>query len=105
MGSHPSRGKRLTVLIDSQSWVEFFAGTKIGEKVKAYVTDADQEIVISSITLAEIYRLALDRFDEQTAEKRRGDNDVRMLPNPCGRRARSPGSKAQAERWGVWETH
>jgi predicted nucleic acid-binding protein len=61
----------LIVLIDSWAWVEFFAGTEIGEKVKFYVMNEDQEIVISSINLAEIYRLALDRFDEQTAEKRR----------------------------------
>jgi hypothetical protein len=33
--------------------------------------DEDQEIIISSINLAEIYRIAIDRFDEQTAEKRR----------------------------------
>jgi len=33
--------------------------------------DENQEIIISSINLAEIYRIALDRFDEQTAEKRR----------------------------------
>jgi predicted nucleic acid-binding protein len=51
--------------------MEFFAGSKTGETVKTYVMDEDQAIIISSITLAEIYRIALDRFDEQTAEKRR----------------------------------
>jgi predicted nucleic acid-binding protein len=61
----------LIVLIDSWAWLEFFAGSKIGEAVKTYVMDEDQEIIISSINLAEIYRIALDRFDEQTAEKRR----------------------------------
>jgi len=61
----------LIVLIDSWSWVEFFAGSKTGESVKSYVMDENQEIIISSINLAEIYRIALDRFDEKMAEKRR----------------------------------
>ncbi len=61
----------MIVLIDSWGWVEFFAGTKNGESVKAYVMDENQEIIISSINLAEIYRIALDRFDEKAAEKRR----------------------------------
>ena len=61
----------MIVLIDSWAWVEFFAGTRIGERVRTFVMDEDQVIIISSINLAEIYRLALDRFDEQTAEKRR----------------------------------
>jgi len=61
----------LTVLIDSWAWVEFFRGSKKGEEIKPYVTDENQDIIISSINLAEIYRLALGRFDEQTAEKRR----------------------------------
>jgi predicted nucleic acid-binding protein len=51
--------------------VEFFAGSKTGESVKSYVMDENQEIIISSINLAEIYRIALDRFDEKMAEKRR----------------------------------
>ena len=61
----------MIVLIDSWSWVEFFAGSKTGESVKSYVMDENQEIIISSINLAEIYRIALDRFDEKMAEKRR----------------------------------
>lgn len=61
----------MIVLIDSWAWVEFFAGSKTGELVKVYVMDENQEIIISSINLAEIYRIALDRFDEKTAEKRR----------------------------------
>jgi predicted nucleic acid-binding protein len=61
----------LIVLIDSWAWVEFFAGSKTGETVKTYVMDEDQDVIISSINLGEIYRITLDRFDEQTAEKRR----------------------------------
>jgi predicted nucleic acid-binding protein len=92
----------LTVLIDSWAWVEFFAGTEIGEKVKAYVMDADQEIVISSINLAEIYRLALARFDEQTAEKRRRAMISRCYLVPVDEEIAVRGAKLRHEReWGL----
>lgn len=92
----------MTVLIDSWAWVEFFAGTKIGEKVKAYVMDADQEIVISSINLAEIYRLALDRFDEQTAEKRRRAMISRCYLIPVDEEIAVRGARFRHERdWGL----
>ncbi len=85
-------------MIDSWAWVEFFAGTKIGEKVKAYVMGADQEIVISSINLAEIYRLALDRFDEQTAEKRRRTMISRCYLIPVDEEIAVLGAKLRHER-------
>ncbi|VVB62975.1 Uncharacterised protein [uncultured archaeon] len=62
----------MIALIDSWAWLEFFAGSKTGEMVKTYLMDEDQEIIKSIINLAEIYSTALDRFDEQPAEKRRG---------------------------------
>jgi len=101
-GSRHSRGKRLTVLIDSWAWVEFFAGSKIGEVVKTYVMDEDQEIIISSINLAEIYRLALDRFDEKTAEKRRRAMISRCYLIPVDEEIAIKGAKFRHERdWGV----
>lgn len=61
----------MIVLIDSRAWVDFFEGSKSGAQVREYVMDEDLEIIVSSINLAEIYRIALDRFDEAAAEKRR----------------------------------
>lgn len=69
---------KLTVLIDSWAWIEFYAGSEAGEKVKAYVMDEDQDIIISTINLAEIYQVALRSFDEKTADARR-----RALKNRC----------------------
>lgn len=45
--------------------MEFFAGTEIGEKVKAYMMNKDQEIVVSSINLAEIYHNTALREDAE----------------------------------------
>jgi len=92
----------LTVLIDSWAWAEFFAGSKIGEIVKTYVMDEDQEIIISSINLAEIYRLALDRFDEKTAEKRRRAMISRCYLIPVDEEIAISGAKFRHERdWGL----
>lgn len=68
----------MTVLIDSWAWIEFYAGSEAGEKVKVYVMDDDQDVIISTINLAEIYQVALRSFDEKTAEARR-----RALKNRC----------------------
>ena len=92
----------MTVLVDSWAWVEFFTGSKIGETVKTYVMDEDQEIIISSINLAEIYRLALDRFDERTAEKRRRAMISRCYLIPVDEEIAIKGARFRHERdWGL----
>ena len=92
----------MIVLIDSWAWTEFFAGTKIGETVKTYVMDENQEILISSINLAEIYRLALSRFDEQTAEKRRRSMLSRCFLIPVDEQIAVLGAKLGQQRdWGL----
>jgi predicted nucleic acid-binding protein len=82
--------------------VEFFAGSKTGETIKTYVMDEDQEIIMSSINLAEIYRIALDRFDEQTAEKRRRAMISRCYLIPVDEEIAIKGAKFRLERdWGL----
>lgn len=92
----------MTVLIDSWAWLEFFRGSKKGEEIKSYVMDENQEIIISSINLAEIYRLALDRFDEQTAEKRRRAMISRCYLIPVDEDIAIEGAKFRHKRdWGL----
>ncbi len=88
----------MTVLIDSWAWVEFFAGSKMGETVKDYVMDEEQEIIISTINLAEIYRIALDRFDEQSAEKRRRAMISRCYLIPVDEEIAIKGARFRQER-------
>lgn len=92
----------MIVLIDSWAWTEFFAGTKTGEKVKTCVMDENQEIIISSINLAEIYRIALSRFDESTAEKRRRSMLSRCFLIPVDEEIAVMGAKLRQQRdWGL----
>jgi predicted nucleic acid-binding protein len=60
--------------------------------------DEDQEIIISSINLAEIYRIALDRFDEQTAEKRRRSMISRCCLIPVDEEIAIKGARFKHER-------
>lgn len=92
----------MTVLIDSWAWVEFFAGSRIGEEVRDYVMDESLEIIISSINLAEIYRIALDRFDESTAETRRRAMLSRCFLIPVDEEIAIQGARFRHERnWGM----
>jgi hypothetical protein len=78
--------------------VEFFAGSKIGEEVRSYVMDESVDIIISSINLAEIYRIALDRFDEPTAEKRRRAMQSRCFLIPVDEEIAVQGARFRHER-------
>lgn len=40
---------KLTVLIDSWRGIEFYSGSEVEGKVKAYVMDYDQDVIISMI--------------------------------------------------------
>lgn len=92
----------MTVLIDSWAWVEFFAGSRIGEEVRDYVMDESLEIIISSINLAEIYRIALDRFDESNAEMRRRAMLSRCFLIPVDEEIAIQGARFRHERnWGM----
>lgn len=66
----PSRGKNLTVLIDSWAWIEFFKGSKAGEKVKDFI-DGSDIVVISAINMAEVYRWFLRSYTNAEAEEAR----------------------------------
>jgi predicted nucleic acid-binding protein len=60
----------LTVLIDSWAWIEFFQGSNAGAVVMDYLDD-DQDLIISTINLAEVYRWILRYYDESIAEEKK----------------------------------
>lgn len=65
-----SRGRKLTVLIDSWAWIGYFVGSDAGRIVRGYIED-DQEIIISTINLAEVYRWIRRYYGEAAAEEKR----------------------------------
>jgi predicted nucleic acid-binding protein len=53
-------------VLDSWSWIEYFEGSRKGEKVRAIVTDSRNEVYTHSISIAEIV---------SKAERRGKDSD------------------------------
>ena len=53
-----SRGKNLTVLVDSWAWIEYFKGSQSGLKAKEII-ESSQKILLSTINASEIYHFLL----------------------------------------------
>jgi predicted nucleic acid-binding protein len=68
----------LTVLIDSWAWIEFFQGSNAGAAVMGYLDD-DQDLIISAVNLAEVYRWILHFYDERIAEEKKAAMKERCL--------------------------
>lgn len=56
------------MLLDSSAWMEYFMGTKKGEKVKRLV-DNDEQLYTSPIVIAEIYSKSL-KTDRKAEERK-----------------------------------
>ncbi len=52
-----SRGtrKKMTVLVDSWAWIEYFKGTSAGEKVKELLESSQDKVIVSTVNIAEVY--------------------------------------------------
>lgn len=57
-------------IIDSYAWIEYFMGTKAGEKVKPIIEGLEEKIT-PTICLAEIYAKTLKVENQNLAEKQR----------------------------------
>jgi len=57
-------------VIDSYAWIEYFMGTKTGEKVKPIIENTEEKIT-PTICLAEIYAKTLRVENGELAEKQR----------------------------------
>lgn len=58
----------MTVLIDSNIWIDYFQASAIGKKAGEYI-ESKEKIVISTLNIAEVYRQILSKRDKQDAEK------------------------------------
>ena len=62
------RGKKLTDLVDSWCWIEYFEGTKLGKPVKERI-DSNETLFISVINLSEVYKWGLIKKTEKEANE------------------------------------
>lgn len=59
----------MTVLIDSWAWIEYFKGSGAGKKASRIIED-EEEAVVSTINMAEVYRWVLKFYDEDKAREK-----------------------------------
>lgn len=68
-------------IIDSYAWIEYFMGTKAGEKVKLIVEGMEEKIT-PTICLAEVYAKTIRVEGEELAEKQRAFIRERSVIHP-----------------------
>ena len=56
-------------LIDTWAWIEFFLETNIGKKIMKILDSEKNQIIISSVNVAEVYKFILREKDLRFAEK------------------------------------
>ena len=59
----------MTVLIDSWTWIEYWKGGKLADEAASYI-DGEEESVVSTINLAEVYLWVAKSYDDATAEEK-----------------------------------
>ena len=47
--------KKMTVLVDSWAWIEYFKGSAAGEKVKELIENSQDKVIVSAVNIAEVY--------------------------------------------------
>ena len=57
-------------VIDSYAWIEYFTGSKIGEKVKSLIESSEEKLT-PTICLAEVYAKTLKIENQELAEKQK----------------------------------
>ena len=74
----------MTVLIDSWTWIECWKGGQYSKKAASYL-DGDEEAVVSTINIAEIYFWIMKYYDEGVAEKKVAIIEKRCAVMPVDR--------------------
>jgi predicted nucleic acid-binding protein len=57
-------------VIDSYAWIEYFTGSKLGEKVKSLIESSEEKLT-PTICLAEVYAKTLKLENQELAEKQK----------------------------------
>jgi predicted nucleic acid-binding protein len=57
-------------VIDSYAWIEYFMGSRVGEKVKPLIENSEEKIT-PTICLAEVYAKTLKVESQELAEKQK----------------------------------
>ncbi len=60
----------MTVLVDSWAWIEYFKGTKAGERAKGIIESSKDVAIVSTINIAEVFHWILRFYGEKMAKEK-----------------------------------
>ena len=87
----------MTVLIDSWSWIEYWAGSKYADVAAAYI-DGSESAVVSTINLAEVRYWFIRYYNEQIADERIARIQKRCFVIPVSDRIAIEASKIKHDK-------
>jgi predicted nucleic acid-binding protein len=60
--------KKMTVLVDSWAWIEYFKGSTAGEKVKELLEKSHDKVIVSAVNIEEVYNSFLRDYSPPNNE-------------------------------------
>jgi predicted nucleic acid-binding protein len=88
-------------LIDSWAWIEYFKGTPAGKRAKPLI-EGTEEIMVSTINLAEVYRWILHHYNESLAEEKLKAIKARTIIQDVTEEIAVEAAKLrEAKKWGL----
>lgn len=58
----------MTVLVDSNIWIEYFQASALGKKAAEFI-EGKEKVIVSTLNIAEVYRHVLVKRNKADAEK------------------------------------
>lgn len=74
----------MTVLIDSWAWIEYWKGGQYSKKAALYI-EGDEEAIVSTINLAEVYFWVMKYYNEDTTQRKVSTIEKRCHVMPVDR--------------------
>lgn len=84
----------MTVLIDSWAWIEYWKGGPHAKAAAAYI-EGNEEAVVSTINVAEVYYWVLKSYDAENAMKRVSTIEKRCQIIPVEKQTAIEAAKAK----------
>ncbi len=89
-------------MVDSWAWIEYFRGSAAGSKVRRILEESEEEVVVSTINLAEVYLWVLKFYGKKTAKEKLAAIEQRSFVREVDRAIAIEAAQIKHERgWGL----
>lgn len=101
--------KKMTVLVDSWAWIEYFKGTCAGERVKELLENSQDKVIVSTVNIVEVYNSFLSDYsrpdNDRYAEASRNAMEQRSYVYEVDKKIAVDSAKIKHEKkWGLGDS-